>query len=124
MASDSVLVDKCLRFSVRMVKLYKYLTEEQKEYVLSKQLLRSATSIGANSNEAVYAASRNDFINKMHIDLKETAETEYWLKLIAASEYIDKKLGDSFLYDCIEIKKMLIAISKTAKTDGKETDNR
>ena len=83
MASDSVLVDKCLRFSVRMVKLYKYLTEEQKEYILSKQLLRSATSIGANSNEAVYAASRNDFINKMHI-----------------------------------------AILKTAKTDGKETDNR
>lgn len=76
MASDSVLVDKCLRFSVRMVKLYKYLTEEQKEYILSKQLLRSATSIGANSNEAVYAASRNDFINKMHIALKETAKTD------------------------------------------------
>ena len=112
---ENVLIDKSVFFAARIVKLNKYLVKEKKEYVISKQIVRSGTSIGANINEANYGQSKADFISKMHIALKETAETEYWIRLLVMSEYIDEKTGDSLLKDCIELKRILIASVNTAK---------
>ena len=85
---QDVLSQKSVAFAVRIIKLKQYLVEEKKEFDMSKQILRSGTSIGANITEAGYAQSKPDFITKMHIALKETAETEYWLRLLIQSEYI------------------------------------
>lgn len=115
MAQNSILLDKALLFSARIVKLNKYLTKEKKEHVISKQIIRSATSIGANANEAIYGQSKADFIAKLQISLKETAETEYWLRLLILSEYITEKEGESLLNDCLEIKRILISTLNTAK---------
>ena len=115
MAQNSILLDKSLLFAARIVKLNKYLTKEKKETVISKQIIRSATSIGANANEAIYGQSKADFIAKLQISLKETAETEYWLRLLILSEYITDKEGNSLLDDCLEIKRILISTLKTAK---------
>ena len=112
---NNPLLDKSLLFAARIVKLHKYLTKEKKEHVISKQIVRSATSIGANANEAIYGISKADFIAKLQISLKETAETEYWLRLLILSEYITEKEGKSLLDDCLEIKRMLISTLKTAK---------
>ena len=117
--NENVIVVKSKAFALRSIKLYKYLIEEEREYVLSKQFLRSATSIGANVREAIYAQSTADFISKMHIALKETAETEYWIKLLYMSEYIDDKMSNSLLDDCLEIKRILIASINTAKENNK-----
>ena len=86
---------------------------------IAKQLIRSGTSIGANINEANYGQSPADFITKMHIALKETAETEYWIKLLHLSEYIDDKMFDSLLADCLELKRILVASLNTAKNNQK-----
>ncbi len=115
MAQNSILLDKSLLFAARIVKLNKYLTKEKKEHVISKQITRSATSIGANANEAIYGISKADFIAKLQISLKETAETEYWLRLLILSDYITDKEGESLLSDCLEIKRILIATLNTAK---------
>ena len=115
MARNSILLDKSLLFAARIVKLNKYLTKEKKETVISKQIIRSATSIGANANEAIYGQSKADFIAKLQISLKETAETEYWLRLLILSDYITEKEGESLLADCLEIKKILISTLNTAK---------
>ena len=115
MAQNSILLDKSLLFAARIVKLNKYLIKEKKEHVISKQIIRSATSIGANANEAVYGISKADFIAKLQISLKETAETEYWLRLLILSDYITDKEGESLLIDCLEIKRILIATLNTAK---------
>ena len=115
MAQNSILLDKSLLFAARIVKLNKYLTKEKKETVISKQIIRSATSIGANANEAIYGQSKADFIAKLQISLKETAETEYWLRLLILSEYITDKEGNSLLDDCLEIKRILISSINTAK---------
>lgn len=115
MNSQSPTLEKSLKFAARIVKLYQYLVKEKKETIISKQIIRSGTSIGANANEAAYAVSKNDFIAKLHISLKETAETEYWLRLLILSEYIEKEHGESMLNDCLEIKKLLVASLKTAK---------
>jgi len=115
MAQNSILLDKSLLFAARIVKLNKYLTKEKKGTVISKQIIRSATSIGANANEAIYGQSKADFIAKLQISLKETAETEYWLRLLILSEYITDKEGNSLLDDCLEIKRILISTLKTAK---------
>ena len=115
MARNSILLDKSLLFAARIVKLNKYLTKEKKETVIAKQIIRSATSIGANANEAIYGQSKADFIAKLQISLKETAETEYWLRLLILSEYITDKEGNSLLDDCLEIKRILISTLKTAK---------
>lgn len=115
MARNSILLDKSLLFAARIVKLNKYLTKEKKETVISKQIIRSATSIGANANEAIYGQSKADFIAKLQISLKETAETEYWLRLLMLSDYITEKEGGSLLNDCLEIKKILISTLNTAK---------
>lgn len=112
---ENVLLEKSLLFSVRIIKLHKYLIKEKREHIISKQIVRSATSIGANANEAVYGVSKADFISKMQISLKETAETEYWLRLLILSEYITNDEGQSLLNDCLEIKKVLISTLNTAK---------
>ncbi len=112
---DNILIDKSIDFGARIVKLHRYLVKERRETVLSKQILRSGTSIGANVNEAQYGNSRADFISKLHIALKETAETEYWLRLLEKSEYLDQRMAASLLYDCLEIKRILIASINTAK---------
>ena len=115
MKQDNPLLDKSLLFAARIIKLNKYLTKEKKETVIAKQIIRSATSIGANANEAIYGQSKADFIAKLQISLKETAETEYWLRLLILSDYITEKEGKSLLDDCLEIKRILISTLKTAK---------
>ena len=116
---ENLLIDKSIVFAARIVKLHQYLIKNKKEMVISKQIVRSGTSVGANINEANYGQSKADFISKMHIALKETAETEYWLKLLTMSEYITEDMGKSLLNDCLEIKRMLIASCKTAKENNK-----
>ncbi len=98
-----------------VVKLHRFLMETKHKNVLSKQILRSGTSIGANINEAQYGNSKADFISKLHIALKETAETEYWLHILKKSDYLDESLASSLLKDCLEIKRILIASITTAK---------
>lgn len=115
MAGTSVLLDKTLFFASKIVKLHRYLVKEKRETVIARQIVRSATSIGANANEAAYGVSKADFIAKMQISLKETAETEYWLRLLIMSEYITAAEGKVLLRDCLEIKKILVATLNTAK---------
>lgn len=119
MIKNNPLLEKSLLFAVRIVKLNQYLIKEKHETVISKQIVRSGTSIGANANEAVYGVSPADFISKLQISLKETAETEYWLRLLVLSGYIEETQGETMLNDCLEIKKMLIASLKTAKGNKK-----
>ena len=116
---ENVLIDKSVAFAARIVKLHQYLIKSKKELIISKQIVRSGTSIGANINEANYGQSKADFISKMYIALKETAETEYWIKLLYMSEYLDEKTSDSLLKDCLDIKKILIASINTAKGNAK-----
>lgn len=115
MKSENILLEKSLEFASRIVKLHAYLLKEKRENVISKQILRSATSIGANANEAVYGVSKAEFIAKMQISLKETAETEYWLRLLIMTKYLSEKEGQSLLTDCLEIKRILISTLNTAK---------
>ena len=110
---ENVVVDKSFDFAVRIVNLYKYLTNEKKEFVLSKQLLRCGTSIGANVKEAIRGQSKSDFYAKLNISLKEASETEYWLELLYESDYITKTQFESIYVDCQEIIKLLVAITKT-----------
>ena len=114
---ENILIDKSIDFAARIIKLTKLLDEQRKEHIISKQILRSGTSIGANINEAQYGQSKADFIAKLHIALKETAETEYWLRLLSKSEYIDDRLFASLLSDCLELKKILISSLNTAKAN-------
>ncbi|MFI3313121.1 MAG: four helix bundle protein [Eubacteriales bacterium] len=107
--------EKSFRFSIRVVRLYRMMTEQKKEYVLSKQLLRSGTSIGANVTEAEHGFSRKDFLAKMYIAYKECAETAYWLKLLYATDYLSEAEYHSICGDCMELKKMLSAITKTTR---------
>lgn len=106
---------KSLDFAVRIVRLFQYLCDEKKEYVMSKQLLRSGTSIGANLCEAKYAQSTADFISKNSIALKETSETEYWLELLYKTDYLTRKEYDAINADCSELAKLLTAIVKNNK---------
>jgi four helix bundle protein len=114
---DSIIKDKSKNFALRIIKLYKYLTitAENKEYVLSKQVLRSGTSIGANIKEALRGQSRPDFRAKMSIALKEASETEYWLDLLHESEYIDESSYTSIINDNIELIKILTRIVKNTE---------
>ena len=109
----NVVVEKSLDFAVRIVKLNKYLCGDKKEYVLSKQLLRSGTSVGANIAESQNAQSDNDFISKMAISRKELSETIYWLKLLYRTDYIEKKAFDSLYSDTDELYKIISSIIKT-----------
>lgn len=110
---DNIVLVKSMDFAVRIVKLYKYLTCEKKENVLSKQLLRSGTSIGANLHEAEEAFSEKEFQFKVSIALKESRETEYWLQLLFRTEYINESQYNSINNDCEEILKILVKILKT-----------
>ena len=112
---DSARV-KSKRFAVRIVNLYKYLNEEKREYVLSKQLLRSGTSIGANLAEAECAISRKDFLAKVYIALKECAETKYWIELLRETDYLTEEQYRSIWNDCEEIRKMLSSTTKTVNS--------
>lgn len=112
---ENILVEKSLKFAARIVKLHKCLTKEKHEGIISKQIIRSATSIGANANEAIYGVSKADFIARMHICLKETAETEYWLRLLMLSDYLSEVEGNSLINDCLEIKRILISTLNTSK---------
>ena len=112
---DSIITDKSFQFAVRIVKLCKHLRSTKKEYILSKQLLRSGTSIGANTAEAQQAQSKPDFISKLSIALKETTETKYWLKLLFATDYLTEVEFQSINSDCVEIEKILVSILKSLK---------
>ncbi len=114
---ENILIDKSIDFAARIIKLCKFLEDSKKEHIISKQIIRSGTSIGANINEAQYGNSKADFVSKLHISLKETAETEYWLRLLFKSDYIDDKMFDSLLNDCLEVKKILISSINTAKNN-------
>ena len=111
----NVVADKSFGFAVRAVKLYRYLCDEKREYVLSKQLLRSGTSIGANVREALQGQSKRDFISKMNIALKEANESLYWIELLEASNIPDKSQSQSIWSDCNEIVSLLVSIVKTSK---------
>ena len=115
---DNILIEKSLHFAARIIKLNKYLVKDKKETIISKQIIRSGTSIGANINEANYGQSKADFISKMQIALKETAETEYWLRLLVLSNYITEEESKSILDDCLEIKRILISSITTAKDNN------
>ena len=112
---NNIIKQKSFSFSLRIIKLYKYLISIKKEYVLSKQILRSGTSIGANIEEAIGGQSRKDFINKFSIAYKEARETHYWLELLFASDFIDNKSYKSIIFDCEEILKIITKIQKTNK---------
>ena len=111
----SFIYNKCLDFTVRIVRLYTFLTNEKKEYVLSKQVLRSGTSIGANLAEAQYGISKKDFLSKVYISLKETAETMYWLQALQRAGYLNDEEFTSIFSDCEELKKLFMSITKTTK---------
>ena len=109
---------KSFQFAVRIVKLCRYLQESKREFVLSKQLLRSGTSIGANVAEAQQAQSKADFISKLSISLKENKQTKYWLRLLNAANYLSQREFQSMLTDCLELEKLLTAIINTAKKNS------
>ena len=112
---DNAVVVKSKFFAIRIVNAYKYLTQEKCEFVMSKQLLRSGTSIGANVAEAEQAQSKADFVAKINIALKEASETKYWIKLLSATDYLSINESNSILSDCVEIEKILVSIIKTSK---------
>mgnify|MGYP003466942326 CR=1 FL=1 len=112
---DNVIESKSFSFAVRIVKLCRYLQSDNKEFVLSKQLLRSGTSIGANVAESQQAQSRADFISKLSIALKEAVETNYWLRLLYATDYLSSTEYSSVITDCKELEKLLTAILKTTR---------
>lgn len=115
MKTDNVIVNKSKTFALRIIRLYKYLTETKKEFVLSKQVLRSGTSIGANVKEGIRGQSKADFYAKMNIALKEASETEYWLELLHESDYLtdQKKDFESLYQECQEVLRILMSITKT-----------
>jgi four helix bundle protein len=110
---ENIIVEKSKTFALRIIKLYKYLDANHRIGVISKQILKSGTSIGANVKEAIRAQSKPDFYAKLNISLKEASETEYWLELLYESEYITKEQFESIHGDCQEILKILTAITKT-----------
>ncbi len=112
---NSVLKEKSYKFALRMIKLFQYLSGEKKEYVLSKQVLRSGTSVGANIEEAYQGESKADVIHKLAISNKEAFETHYWLRLLRDSSLLEEKIANSLIADCVELEKLLVSSIKTAK---------
>jgi len=112
---ENVIKEKSFNFAIEIVNLYKTLAYQKKEYVMSKQLLKSGTSIGANIREAEFAQSKPDFISKMSISLKEANETDYWLDLLHRTNYIDDKTFNNFKPKSTEILKLLVSIVKSSK---------
>ena len=120
MKSNNIVLDKSLDFAVRVVKLYKYLRYTIDERVMSTQVLKSGTSIGANIREALRSSSRKDFVAKMNISLKEAYETEYWLELLYRTEYISEKEYNSIFPECRELTNILSQIILTTKAKDSE----
>ena len=113
MVNESIALQKSKTFSIRIIKLYKHIKENKQDFVISKQILRSGTSIGANLAESRHASSEKDFLNKIYIALKESSETLYWLELLKKTNYITDKQFESIYSDCLELEKMLTATTKT-----------
>lgn len=118
MMKENIVKDKSFKFSVRIVKLYQYLNVQKKEFVLSKQLLRSGTSVGAMIREAEHAETKADFKHKMGIAQKEINETIYWLELLRATAYLEQDQFESINLDALEIIKLITSILKTVKSSG------
>lgn len=116
--SENIVFEKSKTFAIRIVKLYKHLVDGKNEYVMSKQLLRSGTSIGANIAEAECGISKKDFLAKMYIAFKECSETKYWLQLLYSTDYLSEVEYNSIIADCDELLKLLTAITKTTKTNN------
>lgn len=112
---NNIIHEKSYAFALRIVKAYKYLTNEKKEFVLAKQILRSGTAVGALIKESEHAQSKADFINKISIALKEANETSYWLCLLKDSDFLEIKIYDSINAECEELIKILVSIIKTSK---------
>ena len=112
---DNVIVSKSKLCAIRCVRLYQYLVKEKKEFVMSKQLLRSGTSIGANVKEALRGQSKADFYSKLNISLKEASETEYWLELLNECGYIEDKYFSGIYRECQELISILVSITKHQK---------
>ena len=123
MTLNNPIEKRAYQFALRIVKAYKYLTRQQSEFVLSKQMLRSGTSIGAMMREAKFAQSRPDFVSKTSIALKEANETLYWIELLHDSEYIDDKTFESIHNEANEITSILASIVKTTKENSEKYDN-
>ena len=123
MKTDNVVKEKSYAFALRIIKLYKYLVENKKEYVLAKQLLRCGTSIGANVEEAIGGQSKKDFTAKLAIAYKEARESEYWLRLLKDSGELDDKAADSVIIDCRELLKLIGSIQKTIKSQSSKIRN-
>ena len=119
---DNIIQIKSKAFAIRIIRLYRYLIETKKEYVLSKQLLRSGTSIGANICEALCGVSKKDFRSKMHISFKECVETQYWLDLLAETDYLSKSEYDSISSDCEELRKLLSSITKSTNENIRQNE--
>ena len=119
MQKENVIRDKSFAFAVRIVNLCKFLVSEKREFVLSKQLLRSGTSIGANVEEADGGISKADFSNRISVTYKEAKETHYWLRLLHATGYLEKNSFDSIIADCNEICKILFSILRTTRINKK-----
>ena len=119
---DNIIQIKSKAFAIRIIRLYRYLIETKKEYVLSKQLLRSGTSIGANICEALCGVSKKDFLSKMHISFKECVETQYWLDLLAETDYLSKNEYDSISSDCKELRKLLSSITKSTNENIRQNE--
>jgi four helix bundle protein len=113
---DNVILEKTFQFGLRIIKLHLHLKDKKVDRVLSLQLLRSGTSIGANVEEAMGGSSRKDFIQKLRIAYREARETKYWLKHLKHSELLESKLSDSLILDCEEILRILTAILNTSKS--------
>ena len=115
MKKDNIIQTKSYNFAVRIVKLYKHLSQEKKEFVLSKQLLRSGTSIGANVEEAIGGQSRKDFFAKLTIAYKEARESHYWIRLLKDTDFLSDKESESLITDIEEILKIIGSIQKTIR---------
>ena len=117
MSKDNIILNKSVAFALRIVKLKKYLCKEKREFIMSKQVFRCGTSIGANVSESIRAQSRADFYSKLNIALKEAEETHYWLYLLSESDYLSPSEYQSLDNDCEEIIKLLVSITKNQYTD-------
>lgn len=116
---QNLVYNKAFKFSIRIIKLYQFLRNNKHEYILSKQIIRSGTSIGSNIKEATQAQSKKDFLNKINIALKETVETEYWLELMKESNFVSEESFKSIYEECKELYRILSSIVKTTKDNIK-----
>ncbi|MGV8019333.1 MAG: four helix bundle protein [Ignavibacteria bacterium] len=120
----NLVVEKSYDFSVRIAKLYRFLCEKKKENIISRQVLRSRTSIGANVEEAIGGVSRKDFLNKLSIVYKEARETNYWLRILRDIEYLNQNMFDSLIKDCDEVTRIIFSIIRTSKNNDEKSSRR